>query len=181
MLEKYQQIVGKIEEAYNTHRAPELWGTREVSPWFFKRLRTEGFRGAWNYLVDQERTLGDLNARPEVKAMANLVGSTLLVLGAQGLSGVSEEELHEGEYEPSIRQRVGEAIFNITLGLLFFAQGEVSHMGYLGKDPSQWDQLYEAKLSKKEQQRVEREFDRHIDGCQMDTINRIYPGKLKPR
>jgi len=159
MLEKW---IDRLQQAYNTHRAPEMWGTPQVSPGFFDLLRSKGPLAAWEYLADKERRMGDPSARPEIKAVANLVASTLLILGVRGMKDISI---------------VGKVAFNITLGLLVFAQGDVSHMGFVGEDSSP----YEADLSEAEQREVERQFDPEVDGCQMDTIARIYPKELRRR
>jgi len=118
-----ERLINKVQQAYNTNRAPELWGTPTVSPDFFDRLRTKGLGNAWNYLIERERALGKSEASPVIKAIANLTGSLLLIFGVRNLSGLSEEELGEANYNPSLRVRIGEAAFSMTLGLLFFAQG----------------------------------------------------------
>jgi len=175
-----ERLVNSVQQAYNNHRAPELWGTLQVSPTFFNRLKGEGLLSAWKYLVEMEQVMGNPYANPELKALANLAGSTLLIMGVRQMSGLSDEELYHAKHVPSTKQKIGEALFNITLGLLFFAQGGGSyHMGYLGKNPSQWHQAYRANLTRAEQERVEREFDPKLDGCQMDTIARIFPDKLR--
>jgi len=175
-----ERLIDRVQKAYNDNRAPETWGTPQVSPVFFDNLRSEGVRGAWKYLVERERTMGDLSAKPKIKAVANIAGSTLLVLGVRQMSSIGDKELHGAEYVPSAKQKVGDVLFSMTLGLLFFAQdGGSTHMGYLGKDPSEWNQRCRADLTGAEQANVESAFDSSQDGCQMDTIARIYPDKLE--
>ena len=178
MLERW---VDEIQKAYDKNRAPETWGTQQVSPFFFGLLRSEGFLAAWNYLVNKERTMGNPSAPPQIKAVANLTASLLLVLGVREMSGRSDEvpgNARKSSFR-KIKELWGRALFNMTLGLLFFAQGGTTHMGYLGRDPSEWSEIYVADLTPDEQKIVEREFNPEIDGCQMDTIARIFPEKLK--
>ena len=175
-----ERLINNVQQAYGIHRAPETWGTPEVSPYFFNKLRNKrlirGLLSGWNDLVDRERTLGDLDAKPEIKAFANLLASILLVLGVRKMSGISDEERNEAEYIPSIRTKAGEFAFSMTLGLLFFAQGSVTYIVGRGED----GETYSAKLNSQQAAKVADAVP-SVPGCSIDAVAEVCPDKLRLR
>src|SRR6266571_4997587 len=119
-------VVSSLQAAYNTHRSKKTDGTPQVSPQFFETWRNaprwQGLVRATAYLVEREKELGNPDAHPAVKAVANLVGSVLLATGIEQWVGVSDQEL-QGTVSRRPGTKIREAALNVTYGLLFFAQG----------------------------------------------------------
>jgi hypothetical protein len=76
-----------------------------------------------------QKDTGNPNLSPELKTAMNLTGSLLLTLGVRQMAGISELGRLANPYretlddqQPTLKQRVGEALFNVSMGLLFAAQ-----------------------------------------------------------
>ncbi len=87
------------------------------TPGVFNCLKSGDYVGAWRFWVERQKTIGDPSLSPEIKTIRNMIGCILLISGVRDWSGVSDEELDEGEYVPSLRQKLGQAAFEFTLGL----------------------------------------------------------------
>jgi len=160
--ELVNQIPDYLQEKYNAHRAPELWGTEEVSPFFFDTWRERGLWSAFLWLTIKEKEMGNPKLPPALKASINLAGSYALTLGVR----------------PDNMDTAGNwqlFAFGATLGMLMDAQETVTSTGLAG-DPtdSNNNQTVTHTMSGKEYDRIAAQFDPKQDRCLADTIQRLH-------
>jgi len=121
-------IVNTVQRGYNQRKAPELHGTRQISPFVFDKLRTDGIFSAWNKFVELQKNTGNPRIPTSVKVVMNSVGSLLLTLGVREMAGVSELGMLVNPYRENIdgrrtiKQIAGGVLFSLAMGLLFTAQ-----------------------------------------------------------
>lgn len=161
--ELLSKIPDKLQEMYGENRAPELWGTEELSPFFFDMWRESGLMSAFLWLVERQKEIGNPNIPPTVKASMNLAGSYVLALG------VRPENMDAGYLQL--------LAFGSTLGLLFMAQGETVTSTSFAGDPNDEEnplQTVTHTMSGEEYAKIAAQYDSRKHRCIGDTIHDLH-------
>jgi len=178
-----EKIINFIENQYDKNRPWETSETPQVSSPFFKTLKKEGPTGAWNFLVEKEKDMGNPNIPPQLKALMNLLGSALLILGGKRMAKARQKTIEikvESCFNLRKLTKYGDyflrIIGNITLCLLFSSQGG----GYVveGFVNENGEKLY-ALLTPYEYKRVQ-DFARYTNISPKKALKYLYPHKIQP-
>lgn len=78
------QARSRYTRARESGATAAVWGSPEGADAFFNTFETGGLVAAWFGLVEMQKSIGDLDASPHLKALVTLGVSSALALGVRG-------------------------------------------------------------------------------------------------